>query len=184
MLPHFTTNEARANNGQRGQGGGQMDAAVLSLVRRKRHSSSAPCPRLYLGNFLRTLATPEPIKDWSLTSLKEKLIKMGAKVVHPRPLCRFPNGRGRRSETSVLRRPSAHRGTAAAAGHVDSVTKFSLSRVPRKTTGDLRLDEKNRHSPARDREPARPGAYLQAAAGPQRHFSLVKVSLWAQSQPQ
>jgi hypothetical protein len=34
-----------------------------------------------LGNFLRTLATPEPIKDWSLTSLKEKLIKIGAKVV-------------------------------------------------------------------------------------------------------
>jgi len=29
-----------------------------------------------LGNFLRTLATPEPIKDWSLTSLKEKLIKI------------------------------------------------------------------------------------------------------------
>jgi hypothetical protein len=27
------------------------------------------------------LATPEPIKDWSLTSLKEKLIKIGAKVV-------------------------------------------------------------------------------------------------------
>src|SRR5450830_88280 len=34
-----------------------------------------------LGNFLRTLATPEPIKDWSLTSLKEELIKVGAKVV-------------------------------------------------------------------------------------------------------
>ena len=34
-----------------------------------------------LGHFLRTLATPEPIKDWSLTSLKEKLIKIGAKVV-------------------------------------------------------------------------------------------------------
>jgi hypothetical protein len=34
-----------------------------------------------VGNFLRTLATPEPIKDWSLTSLKEKLIKIGAKVV-------------------------------------------------------------------------------------------------------
>jgi hypothetical protein len=28
-----------------------------------------------------TLATPEPIKDWSLTGLKEKLIKIGAKVV-------------------------------------------------------------------------------------------------------
>ena len=33
------------------------------------------------GNFLRTLATPDPIKDWSLTSLKEKLIKIGAKLV-------------------------------------------------------------------------------------------------------
>ena len=34
-----------------------------------------------LGNFLRTLATPEPIKDRSLTSLKEKPIKISAKVV-------------------------------------------------------------------------------------------------------
>jgi hypothetical protein len=34
-----------------------------------------------LGNFLRTLATPEPIQDWSLTGLKEKLIKIGAKLV-------------------------------------------------------------------------------------------------------
>ena len=34
-----------------------------------------------LGNFLRTLATPEPIRDWSLTSLKEKLIKIGAKII-------------------------------------------------------------------------------------------------------
>ena len=41
-----------------------------------------------LGNFLRTLATPEPIKDWSLTSLKEKLVKMGANGGAPRPLQR------------------------------------------------------------------------------------------------
>jgi hypothetical protein len=34
-----------------------------------------------LGNFLRTLATSEPIKDWSLASLKENPIKIGAKVV-------------------------------------------------------------------------------------------------------
>ena len=34
-----------------------------------------------LGNFLRTLVTPEAIKDWTLTSLREKLIKVGAKVV-------------------------------------------------------------------------------------------------------
>ena len=36
---------------------------------------------IILATVLRTLATPEPIKDWSLTSLKEKLIKIGAKVV-------------------------------------------------------------------------------------------------------
>ena len=34
-----------------------------------------------LGNFLRTLATPEPIQEWSLTSLREKLIKIGARIV-------------------------------------------------------------------------------------------------------
>jgi len=34
-----------------------------------------------LGNFLRTLAIPVPIKNWSLSGPKEKLIKIGAKVV-------------------------------------------------------------------------------------------------------
>jgi hypothetical protein len=35
-----------------------------------------------LGNFLRTLAIPEVIAEWSLTTLREKLIKIGAKVVN------------------------------------------------------------------------------------------------------
>ena len=34
-----------------------------------------------LGNFLRTLALPPEIVHWSLTSLRERLIKIGAKVV-------------------------------------------------------------------------------------------------------
>jgi len=34
-----------------------------------------------LGNFLRRLALPETVKHWSLRTLKEKLIKIGAKVV-------------------------------------------------------------------------------------------------------
>jgi hypothetical protein len=58
-----------------------VDAAVLPVVFRQRGSSPASRARLHLGNFLRTLATPEPIGDWSLTSMKEKLIKIGAKVV-------------------------------------------------------------------------------------------------------
>ena len=59
-----------------------MDAAVVPLVRRQRVRLQLHALAYILGNFLRRLATPEPIKDWSLTSLKEKLIKIGAKVVN------------------------------------------------------------------------------------------------------
>jgi hypothetical protein len=48
---------------------------AANAVRLQRHALA-----YNLGNFLRMLATPEPIKDWSLSSLREKLIK-GAKVV-------------------------------------------------------------------------------------------------------
>ncbi len=34
-----------------------------------------------LGNFLRTLALPEAVEQWSLTTLRTKLIKIGGKVV-------------------------------------------------------------------------------------------------------
>ena len=51
-------------------------AAAANAVRLQLHALA-----YNLGNFLRTLATPEPIKDWSLTSLREKLIKVGAKLV-------------------------------------------------------------------------------------------------------
>ena len=34
-----------------------------------------------LGNFMRTLAMPKAVERWSLTSLRERLIKIGAKVV-------------------------------------------------------------------------------------------------------
>ncbi len=34
-----------------------------------------------LGNFMRTLALPKEVKPWSLTTLWEKLVKIGAKVV-------------------------------------------------------------------------------------------------------
>jgi hypothetical protein len=33
-----------------------------------------------LGNFLRRVALPKPVRHWSLTTLREKLIKIGAKV--------------------------------------------------------------------------------------------------------
>ncbi len=34
-----------------------------------------------LGNFSRTLALPKELAHWSLTTLREKLVKIGAKVV-------------------------------------------------------------------------------------------------------
>ena len=34
-----------------------------------------------LANIMRTLALPEAVAQWSLTSLREKLVKIGAKVV-------------------------------------------------------------------------------------------------------
>ncbi len=37
-----------------------------------------------LGNFLRRLALPKSIKDWSVRTMGEKLVKIGAKVVKSR----------------------------------------------------------------------------------------------------
>ena len=34
-----------------------------------------------LGNFMRTLTLPDSVEQWSLTTLREKLIKIGAKIV-------------------------------------------------------------------------------------------------------
>ena len=34
-----------------------------------------------LGNFLRRIALPASVKHWTLTTLRDKLIKIGAKVV-------------------------------------------------------------------------------------------------------
>jgi Transposase DDE domain group 1 len=55
-----------------------MDTAVVPVVRRRLQLHALA---FNLGNFLRTLTTPDRIKHWSLTTLKERLIKIGAKVV-------------------------------------------------------------------------------------------------------
>ncbi len=47
-----------------------------------------------LANFLRTLVTPTQIETWSLTSLRERLIKIRRPAGAPRPLCRLPVRRG------------------------------------------------------------------------------------------
>ncbi len=52
-----------------------------------------------LGNFLRRLALPTAVKHWTLTTLREKLIKIGAKVVRHSKYVRFQLG-----EVAVPRR--------------------------------------------------------------------------------
>jgi hypothetical protein len=59
-----------------------MDAPFMPFLRCQCRASSAPMRWAYnLGNFMRTLALPKAAEPWSLTRLREKLIKIGAKVV-------------------------------------------------------------------------------------------------------
>ncbi len=62
--------------------------SAIKWTRLSCHSFAANAVRLQLhalaynlGNFMRTLAMPKTTEPWSLTSLREKLIKIGAKVV-------------------------------------------------------------------------------------------------------
>jgi hypothetical protein len=53
-----------------------------------------------LSNFMRTLAMPKMAEQWTLSSLREKLIKIG-EGRQPRPLRDVPDGRGRGIATDV-----------------------------------------------------------------------------------
>src|ERR671918_379584 len=45
-------------------------------------NSESPTHGAYnLANFMRTLALPEEVEQWSLTTLREKLVKIGARIV-------------------------------------------------------------------------------------------------------
>src|SRR5271157_2196273 len=85
------------------RGAGARAAFAANAVRLQLHALA-----YNLGNFLRTLATPAPIKDWSLTSPKEKLIKIGAKG-------RLPDGRSRHPTANVPGNFADDRRAAAAA---------------------------------------------------------------------
>ena len=73
-----------------GAGGGYPAPEKLEIIQLA-EQSHPPVRRTLekLGNFLRTLATSEPIQDWSLTSLREKLIKIGAKITSHRRYVTF-----------------------------------------------------------------------------------------------
>jgi hypothetical protein len=54
----------------------------------QRRAAPASCAGVNLANFLRTLALPDEIAQWSLTTLREKVVKIEAKIVaHGRSSC-------------------------------------------------------------------------------------------------
>ncbi len=57
----------------------------------------------YLGNFLRSLALPDGVGHWSLTTLREKLIKIGAKAVRHGLYITFQMGRSPPPELCLSR---------------------------------------------------------------------------------
>ena len=68
-----------------------------------------------LGNFMRTLAMPKTAEPWSLTSLREKLIKIGAKVVSHGRYVTFQMAEVAVPRQMFARNPVADRPAAGAA---------------------------------------------------------------------
>ena len=61
-----------------------------------------------LGNFLRRPALPKPVRHWSLTTLREKLIKIGAKVTRHSKYVFFSVGRSGGDAKLVCWHPRPH----------------------------------------------------------------------------
>jgi Transposase DDE domain group 1 len=65
------------SRGNSGRDSGRISSFAANGVRLQLHALA-----YNLGNFMRTLAMPKTAEPWSLTSLREKLIKIGAKIVN------------------------------------------------------------------------------------------------------
>ena len=57
-----------------------MDEALLPYVQGQSDATATFCLGLQLGQLLAATSTAHEVKHWSLTTLREKLVKIGAKV--------------------------------------------------------------------------------------------------------
>jgi hypothetical protein len=78
-----------------------MDPAVMPDLRPNAVRLQLDALAYNLGNFMRTLAMPKTAVPWSLTSLREKLIRIGREARPPRPIHHVSNGRGGAVATNV-----------------------------------------------------------------------------------
>ena len=69
-----------------------------------------------MANFFRTLVLPDEVERWSLTTLREKVVKIGAKVDRSRALYGVPDGRGGGATRPIQAHPGDDRRTATKAG--------------------------------------------------------------------
>jgi hypothetical protein len=58
-----------------------LHATLLPCFPPERHAAAASALAYNLANFLRTLALPHEVEHRSLTTLREKLVKIGARIV-------------------------------------------------------------------------------------------------------
>jgi hypothetical protein len=92
-----------------------MDPAVMPLLRRQRRPPPASRAGLQPRHYMRTLAMPKTKEPWPLTSLREKLIKIGAKIVSHGRYVTFQSGRSRSVAADVRRNLFADRRLRAGA---------------------------------------------------------------------
>jgi hypothetical protein len=118
-----------------------------------------------LGNFLRTLAMPEPIQDWSLTSLREKLIKIGAKVVSHGRYIAF-----QMAEVAIPRRLFAD--------ILRLIAELRAPPIPATATWNIRADHVGRKT-TREVRSYDPAARPFGAPGPKRASLIAKPAFRA-----
>ncbi len=87
-----------------------------------------------LGNIMRTLALPDPVSNWTLTTLREQAGQYRGKGREPWPLRHLPIGRGRCAACSVRRHPGSDRPLATTANTGVSQRYANQNYF---TTGDL-----------------------------------------------
>src|SRR6202022_2690142 len=125
---------------QGGKRRNQVDTAVMSVIRRQRGSSTASCAGLQSRQFSAHAGDAGADQGVVADEPEGKADQDRREDRQPWPLCRVSDGRSRHSQKSLCRHSADDRGTTAAARCIDSVMR-SVSRIPSKTGGKVRLDD-------------------------------------------
>src|SRR5882724_12535624 len=125
---------------QGGKRRNQVDTAVMSVIRRQRGSSTASCAGLQSRQFSAHAGDAGADQGLVADEPEGKADQDRREDRQPWPLCRVSDGRSRPSQKSLCRHSADYRGPAAAARCIDSVMR-SVSRIPSKTGGKVRLDD-------------------------------------------